>query len=138
MNGEPTIQEMLDDYNKRALALGLKPRKAFRTKAEAIAGLEKLDKESKPKAKSEGDAFTFRSGSVRDRVVQFLKQNLGKQVTASAIATGAGISQDKCLMIMRMLVNRANGKAKKTGLAVPYKINKTRVEKEICFELQSQ
>jgi hypothetical protein len=148
MTDGQTIQQMLEEYNVLAKSQGLKVRKSFKDRADALKALAtaksngekkangkqpaRAKKEKKAKAPLEGIAGTFGvlEGSKQHKLLMKLNENLGKPVTLAELMKVTGTSSGACLTTIKALIV----KAKK-----PFKIETSRNEsKEYCVVLQSE
>lgn len=138
MAEEKTIQQLLDEYNALAKEMNLEERKSFRTRDDATKALKSLRQRKTVAARG---VFDFNPGSLRARVLHALitrAEAKSGPVAISDLAKELGLTRWKCLVTARLLFNIANGKSKKVSENVPYTITKSRVEKEIHFELQAR
>lgn len=143
---EMSISQMLTEYNSKAPAAGLKPRKSFRSREDAEKAMKSLNgaskvekKERKAKIHLEGifAAFNTPPNSQQGRILAVLFENIGKPVSIKALTAG-GKDKGSLNASIAGLIAKSKGQLMRGLGKPPYAISKSKIEKEMHVVLQTQ
>jgi len=152
-----SLSELIVKYNEAAIAQNLPTRKKFRDHADAARSLEKLGLSSvekpqqlkKPKktnSKSEDYSddravveFHARPGTKQYLVLHRLLEAQGQPVPISELAHIAQVSVDSAGSIVNGIIKKTKGELLGKSKDRPkYRVEKSRIEKELNIALQAE